>query len=179
MTTKTTKLKGMSKKEFKALFDLHFKALCIFRNKYTQAQAISEDIVQDVFINLWNDQKVFAHVNAVKAYLYTSVRNKCLNYIRDSAKFNEKISSSMAETEEEISNQVIEEDTFNQLYIEIKDLPKSAQEVMLLALNGLKNQEIADELDISVNTVKTQKKIAYAKLKTKLSPALHTVVLCL
>ena len=52
-------------------------------------------------------------------------------------------------------------------------------EIMILALNGLKNQEIADELNISINTVKTQKKIAYSKLKQKLEPRLAPILLSL
>jgi DNA-binding NarL/FixJ family response regulator len=50
---------------------------------------------------------------------------------------------------------------------------------MMLALNGLKNQEIADELDISLNTVKTQKKIAYSKLKDRLGHKFTAVFLYL
>ena len=179
MGPETTNLKSMSKKEFKELFDHYFNALCVFGNRYLHDSSISEDIVQEVFIKLWNDQKTFSHANAIKTYLYTSVRNTSLNHIRDTAIADKNISQANLETEEEFSNHIIEEETFNQLYAEIKNLPASAQEVMLLALNGLKNQEIADELGVSVNTVKTQKKIAYAKLKNKLSPALHFIALCL
>ena len=68
---------------------------------------------------------------------------------------------------------MISEEVFNSLYTEIKNLPDSAQRIILLALNGLKNQEIA----ISVNTVKSQKKIAYATLKEKLSPLIPSVAL--
>ena len=73
------------------------------------------------------------------------------------------------ESTELFNQQVIEEDTFNLLYREIEKLPKSAKKIMLLALKGLKNKEIAETLGISENTVKTQKKIAYSKLKDKLS----------
>ena len=74
---------------------------------------------------------------------------------------------------------MIEEETFNLLYNEIKSLPAASQQIMLLALNGLKNQEIADELDISLNTVKTQKKIAYSKLKQRMSKVMYSVLLSL
>ena len=74
---------------------------------------------------------------------------------------------------------MIEEETFNQLVAEIKQLPEAAREIMILALNGLKNQEIADELNISINSVKTQKKIAYSKLKQKLEPSLTPLLLSL
>ena len=83
------------------------------------------------------------------------------------------------ESDHKFTGQVIEEETFNQLFTEIKNLPKSAQEIMVLALNGLKNQDIAEELGISLNTVKTQKKIAYSKLKDKLGPRFNAILLCL
>lgn len=83
------------------------------------------------------------------------------------------------ESEHYYGNHVIEEEVFNQLYEEISHLPESAQKVMLLALKGLKNKEIADELGISANTVKTQKKIAYSKLKKKLSPTMNAILLSL
>jgi RNA polymerase sigma-70 factor (ECF subfamily) len=63
--------------------------------------------------------------------------------------------------------------------LEIKLLPEASREIMILALNGLKNQEIADELNISINTVKTQKKIAYSKLKQKLEPRILTILMSL
>ena len=83
------------------------------------------------------------------------------------------------ESDQYFSEHVIEEEVFNSLHNIIKDLPKSSREIMLLALNGLKNQEIADELGISVNTVKTQKKIGYSKVKDKLEPMLQLVLLIL
>ena len=81
------------------------------------------------------------------------------------------------ESEQFFTNHVIEEEVFNQLTTEIRNLPKSSQEIMILVLNGLTNPEIADELNISVNTVKTQKKIAYSKLKHKLGPVFKVILL--
>ena len=83
------------------------------------------------------------------------------------------------ESDQFLANQVIEEESFNQLYVEINHFPESARKIMLLALKGLKNKEIANELGISENTVKTQKKIAYSKLKKKLSPTLNAILLSL
>ena len=139
---------------------------------------VIEDIVQDVFISFWHKKADFNHLNAIKAFLYKSVRNKCLNYIRDEAVRQKHLNDTL-QSSSDFENYIIKEETFNQLYNEIKDLPRASQQVMLLALNGLKNPEIAAELDISLNTVKTQKKIAYAKLKSRISPLLHSIVLTL
>ena len=83
------------------------------------------------------------------------------------------------ESESFFTQHVIEEETFNQLYIEIEHLPKAAKKIILLALKGLKNKEIAEALNISENTVKTQKKIAYSKLKKGLSPIVNGILLSL
>jgi len=167
----------ISKNVFRELFDLHFNALCGFGRKYVQNDSV-EDIVQDAFITFWHKKKDFNNLNAAKSYLYTTVRNKCLNAIRDEM-VRQKHNQENGQSEAQFENNVIEEETFNQLYNEIKSLPAASQQIMLLALNGLKNQEIADELDISLNTVKTQKKIAYSKLKQRMSKVMYSLLLSL
>ena len=168
-----------NKEAFKQVFDTYFNALCSFGNKYISDRSAVEDMVQDVFISFWEKRQDFDDINAVKAFLYTSVRNKCLNLLKHQLVIqkNEKDLIRELESEQFFANHIIEEEVFNQLATEIRKLPKSAQEIMLLALNGLTNPEIADELNISVNTVKTQKKIAYSKLKHKLGPMLRGILL--
>ena len=179
ISSDTMLLKPVDKKSFKELFDQNFNALCSFAVRYVQDAYSAEDIVQETFIQFWNKKETFEHINAVKAYLYKSVRNKCLNFIRDQAVLQRNKSTYDIESDEVFEHHIIEEETFNILFNEIKNLPDSSKEVMLLALNGLKNQEIADELNVSINTVKTQKKIAYAKLKTRIHPIMNNVLLCL
>lgn len=165
------------KKAFREVFDQYFNALCAFGYRYISDRNIVEDTVQEAFISLWEKREHFEHLNAIKAFLYTSVRNKCLNHLKHRAVLQKHETALVYELESEqfFTHHVIEEETFNQLFAEIRDLPQAAQEIMLLALNGLKNQEIADELRVSVNTVKTQKKISYSKLKEKLGPIMQAV----
>ncbi len=169
------------KKAFAQVFDEFFNALCAFSYKYILDQSEVEDIIQDVFIAFWKRNKDFDSINAVKAFLYTSARNKCLNYLKHQIVLKKHQSALIYELESEqfFTNHIIEEEAFNQLYSEIRRLPESAQNIMILALKGLKNNEIAAELNISVNTVKTQKKIAYAKLKVNLDPVLRAILLSL
>jgi RNA polymerase sigma-70 factor (ECF subfamily) len=169
------------RKAFKALFDAYFNALSAFGYKYIPDQFVVEDMVQESFISFWEKRKDFSHINAVKSFLYTSVRNKCLNHIKHQSVVQKHESALTYELESDhaFASHVIEEETFNQLFVEIRSLPKSAQKIMLLALNGLKNQEIADELSITINTVKTQKKIAYSKLKENLGSRFNGILLAL
>jgi len=168
------------KRAFKDLFDNYFNALTAFGYKFVPDQDMVEDMVQDVFIVCWEKREDFNHINALKSFLYTSVKNKCLNHLKHKAVQNKHESALAYELESDhyFANHVIEEETFNLLHAEIKELPRSAQEIMMLALNGLKNQEIADELNISLNTVKTQKKIAYSKLKDRMGQRFDVVLLC-
>lgn len=172
-------IKQGNKKAFREVFDQYFNALCGFGYRYIKDAGLAEDMTQEAFISFWENRKNFEQMNAVKAFLYTSVRNKCLNHLKHQQvlKKHESALIYQLESDQFFTNHIIEEETFNHLYIEIKELPQAAQEIMLLALNGLKNQEIAEELDISVNTVKTQKKISYAKLKEKLGPLMQAVLL--
>ena len=165
-------VKSIDKKVFKQLFDMHFHALCSFGNHYVLDPFVVEDLVQNVFIKLWDNKKNFNRITTIKSYLYTSVKNQCLNHLKHQLVLQKKETALAFDLKHDHShdNLVVQEETFNQLFQEIKNLPLSSQEVMLLALNGLKNQEIADELGISINTVKTQKKIAYSKIKNKIHP---------
>lgn len=172
-------IKQGNKKAFREVFDQFFNALCAFGYRYLNNTDLAEDMTQEAFISFWEKRNNFEHLNAVKTFLYTSIRNKCLNHLKHQNVLKKHEQSLLYELESEqfFTAKVIEEETFNQLYIEIRELPIAAQEIMILALNGLKNQEIADELNISVNTVKTQKKISYSKLKEKLGPLMQAVIL--
>lgn len=169
------------RKAFRAVFDLYFNALAAFGYKYVGDRQAVEDMVQEAFIGFWEGRDQFDHLNAVKAFLYTSVRNKCLNHLKHLSVRRKHEDSLLyrLESDHYFESHVIEEETFNQLFAEIRNLPASSREIMLLALNGLKNQEIADELNISINTVKTQKKIAYAKIKDAMDPVMSLIVIIL
>lgn len=175
------KILNIDKNLFKSIFDQHVKALSAFGYRYVQESFVVEDMIQEVFISFWEKRESFTHEKAIKAFLYTSVRNKCLNHLKhkDVLQKHEKSLIYELESEAFFTQHVIEEETFNQLYKEIEHLPKAAQKVILLALKGLKNKEIAALLNVSENTVKTQKKIAYRKLKQKLSPIVNGILLSL
>ena len=159
---------------FEAHFDNYFRPLCAFGYRFIAETETIQDLVQSVYISLWDQRGNFENEKAVKSFLYTSVKNKCLNHLKHLSvrqKHEEQLIYEL-ESGQSYSSQILEEDAFHLLYQEIEKLPKSAKKIMLLALKGLKNKEIAETLDISENTVKTQKKIAYSKLKGKLSGAM-------
>ncbi|WP_417371696.1 sigma factor [Gelidibacter japonicus] len=68
--------------EYKGLFDRLDASLCLFANKYLGDLKVSKDIVQDVFIKIWEDKIEFHNEITTKSYLYTSVKNKSLDYLK-------------------------------------------------------------------------------------------------
>jgi len=155
---------------FENIFNSFFPALCSFATTYVHDHSVSEDVVQEVFIALWNNRENFNDPLSLKSFLYTSVRNKCLNFIKHQNVANKHLEASEKELESELVffDHLIEEETHRLIYNAIDELPPHCKKILLLSLNGLTNPEIADQLNISINTVKTQKAIAYKQLRIKL-----------
>ncbi|MEQ9219406.1 MAG: RNA polymerase sigma-70 factor [Cyclobacteriaceae bacterium] len=166
---------------FNQLFYQYFHRLCGFCHQYLNDAATAEDLVQEAFISLWDKRADFDHPHALKSFLYTTVRNKCLNHIKHQLVVQKHKSSVIHELHDDVdfNRRVIEEEVFGQLYEEIKTLPEGTQKIMMLVLKGLKNREIAEALGVTENTIKTQKRIAYAKLKAKIDPVLYGFLLTL
>jgi len=160
---------------------LYYKRICAFGYRYITDASEVEDIIQDVFLSLWERKKDFDHPDSIKTFLYTTARNKCLNYLKHKKVVRKHEAPLLKELESDqfFIDHVIEEEVFSQLHMEIKMLPEASQKIMMLSLKGKKIREIAQQLGVSENTVKTQKKLAYAKLRTKLSSDLKGILLSL
>ena len=181
MITAVRNLRNGDQGALREIFEAYFASLCAFGFKYVSDTALAEDIAQEVFVSLWENRNNFEHPNSLKAFLFTSVRNKCLNHLKHNMvkrKHEEHLIREL-EYDQFYESQVIEEEVFARLMSEINNLPASAQKIMILALNGLKNPQIADELGISLNTVKTQKKIAYNRLKKSVGELIQPILLTL
>lgn len=156
-------------KEYKKLFDSLYASLCLFANNYLEDFEVAEDIVQEIFVKIWEDKITFNTESSVKSYLYTAVKNKSLDYLKSKRVKSTDIYSStdLAElqTEPFFLREVLIEETSSRIEEAINTLPNKCAEIIRLSIKDLTNPEIADILDISVNTVKAQKKIAYKKLR--------------
>ena len=76
------KLHLVSKESHKALFDDLYPSLCLFANRYLKDLDTSKDVVQEVFIKTWERKVYYSNYNAIKSFLYKSVRNRCLDYLK-------------------------------------------------------------------------------------------------
>lgn len=114
---------------------------------------------------------------SVKAYLYSTVRNKALNVLKHRKIEQHYVNEILQDEDAELyyMRSVIEEEIRRLIFTAIDSLPEHCRKVCLLNLEGMDNQEIADELQVSLNTVKFHKKNAYKLLRDKLKTILSSV----
>lgn len=142
---------------------------------------LAEDIVQDTFVYIWENESNFNDKISTKVFLYRTVKNKCLNYNKHlSVKNAFADSQSLNQYEENLFDKnYIQEETIRLIYEAIELLPENCKNIIDLSLKGLKNEDIANALKLSVNTVKTHKKTAYQILRIKLKDILPVSILLL
>ncbi|MDP4185555.1 MAG: RNA polymerase sigma-70 factor [Bacteroidota bacterium] len=159
-------------------FEKNYHVACLVANRYVNDIELSEDLVQDVFVTLWKKRKMLQETVNLKNYLLTAVRNHSLNVIQR----NKVVKTSLSLVFDDLTdeNNVLDynkEEMAVKILHAINELPPKCKEIFNLAYQqGLSYQEIADELSISKNSVKTQMGIAYRYLKSKLSPFVLSLV---
>jgi len=165
---------------FERIFLLYHAPLRYYCEQLTGEDEASEDLVSQLFLNLWKKQVVFESTEHAQAYLYRSAKNTCLNYIRNEKKAVEKKEAIIAETTEAESDYLsafIKAEVWAELYRAIESLPSQCCKVITMSyLDGMSNQEIADELDLSLQTVKNYKLRGLGILKEKLPESLFIIV---
>lgn len=151
---------------FKLLFHEYYRPLTVFASTYVGEMEASKDIVQDLFIKLWEKRKDIEIKCDVKSYLYQSVKNSCINYIKS----NGRIYVSLEETglhdiEEGLVEKMIIIETEERIYKAIEDLPTQCRIIFKLSrLEKLKYSEIAKKLGLSIKTIENQISTALKKL---------------
>lgn len=160
---------GGQEKAFRFLYEKYTPALRYFAAKYVDDDAVIDDIVQDVFVSLWERRTDFETENALKSFLYTSVRNCCLNMIRHQGvktRYAEVVYRE--EPKESFLDHILEAEIFELLSEVFNELPPACREVYRLSLEGKKHEEIAEELKITINTVKKHKNNANHYMRERL-----------
>ncbi len=172
----------LDKKQFELLFKSHFQYLVNYATQYVQDSNTAEDIVQKVFITLWEKRATINPQQSVKSYLFTAVRNNCLNYIRDNKKYRSRVLD-LDCGEFDIIEPETESQEALQKQIEhaLSELPEKCRKVFELSrIHKLKYKEIAEELDVSVKTVEAHMSKALKTLRVLLknTPAKIILTLC-
>ncbi|MDR1259063.1 MAG: RNA polymerase sigma-70 factor [Tannerellaceae bacterium] len=165
------------KEDFEKAYSIHYPKLVRFAQTYVLTLQDAENIVQDVFLHLWeNLDKIDTLIN-IDAFIFMSVKNRCIDYLRKQTQLKQKEQplSELLEKELQLnlySLQVMDENilTNEEIRIIVADaihsLPERCREIFILnRIEGLRHKEIAAQLNISTNTVEGQMSIALRKLR--------------
>lgn len=167
---------------FEHIFRAYYKRLHGFAYSYLMQAETAEDVVQSVFLKIWSQRETWNPPGTVKQYLFAAVRNKALNIIRHQ--------NVVKETEDDVVQTFkdLKEPTYSDQEYNLKELqgeiqkgiealpPRCRQIFILNRRGGLTYNEIAEHLDISINTVNTQMGRALKSLRNYLSDYLQVLI---
>ncbi len=156
-------IKTGDQKSFELLFSIYFARLNDFAKNVVKDDAISQDIVQDVFVKVWENKAEIESLN-LEAYLFRLVRNRCIDYIKHLKVVSNRMQEIQISSKYEelyridfIGNEpyiLIEQELKAKIEDTIRSLPDRCREVFILSrMDGLKNREIANKLNINIKNV--------------------------
>lgn len=154
-----------NREAFNELVLRYNESLNAFAFNILKDKEAAEDIVQDVFVNLWLNRKKITFGESTKSLLYVSTRNLVYNHIRSAKRENERYKHLAEENETSTLNYIIQEEALRLLNESIEQLPPRMAEVIRLSLEGLKQEEIAEQMEVTVANVKRLKALGIEKLK--------------
>jgi len=159
-------------KALQHLFDVYYKELVRYSIKFVMNKDIAEEIVQDVFIRIWNNRNTMMPVKSIDAYLFASVKNGSINYLKSKyarIRFVDLDDSGLLPAYQTAEDDIITGELKKALHQAIHSLPPKCKIIFTLSRNaGLSSEEIANQLNISKKTVRTQIGIAIQKIKKNL-----------
>ena len=143
--------------EFERIFKEHYRPLCLFALRFIEEADDAEDIVQQAFADVWDKNRNEVVISNLKSYLYQAVRNRSLSWHTQTADL-QSTNEFMAEIEDTSEEeQMYQSERDARLWTVIDGLPPERKKIFLLSKrDGLKYQEIAEELNISIKTVENQ-----------------------
>lgn len=153
----------------KILHNKYYNPMWLWASNFIQNESIAEEVVSDCFIKLWENRKRIFIEKSLKSYMFLMLRNRIISSIRKSRNRLEVNFDILPDIpDDELINQ---HEFYAELYSAINKIPDQRRKILeLAAFESLTYKEIAERLNISINTVKTQMGRAYQFLKEELAP---------
>ncbi len=160
---------------YEQIFRTHYAPMARYATSIVRNYTIGEEIAQEVLMYIWEKRDRITLTGSLKAYLFSSIKNKCINYIKlELPKLQSTTDLNQISTL--TSAELTSDDTAymkKKIQFAINQLPEKCKNIFVLSrYGGLTYAEIADDLEISVKTVENQVSIALKKLKETLSEEL-------
>lgn len=168
---------------FEQVFKVHFKNLHAYACTIIREETAAEEVVQNVFFKLWERSKGLSISGSVAAYLYRSVYNESLNYLKHrkvQSVYQQHINHTMKNENDTAGKKLSLKELEGKLATALSELPEQCRTIFQLSrFEELRYKEIADRLGISVKTVENQMGKALKILRTKLVEFLPLTIFCL
>lgn len=170
--------------DFEQFYITWYSRAKYFAREYVHSESDAENIIQDVFLHLYERRDLMDAYTNLTAYLFTSIKNRCLDYLRKWVLEQETAQGVQDEFEMELWMKYDSLEIFNTQFSDETDigelldnalqkLPERCRNIFIMnKLEGKKQKEIAEELNLSINTVESQMGIAYKKLREELKDCL-------
>ncbi len=157
-------------------YDMYFKVLCSYANSIVRDPVMSEEVVQNLFLEIWQNREKLPEHASLRAYLLTAVRNDCLDHLKH-LKIHKKYAEDYLKTNqdqyEDIFDDLVERDLQVFIQAAIDKLSDRCREVFMLSrFNYLSYKEISEKLGTSVKTVENQISTALRILRSELDQVL-------
>lgn len=165
---------------FSKIYRIYFPKLVRFSREYVVSTEDAENIVQDIFMYLWEHRDMLESLTNPNAFLFTLTKNRCIDFYRHKVRTESKKESLDALSERELKLKMEALQQFDENMFTVDDidvllnkaiahLPEKCRQVFILSrMEGMKHEEIATQLNISVNTVQNHIVVALRKLKVEL-----------
>jgi RNA polymerase sigma-70 factor (family 1) len=168
---------------FRTVYDMFFPSLCFFAKRLVDNDGEGEDIAADSFVKLLNRHDSFETLPNIKAFLYITTRNACLNFLRLSQRqqsSKRELNRLQDKTDEHVLSHMVHAEVLREVEFEIEQLPNRCKEIFkLIYYERRPADEIAEMLGISINTVWVQRAKAIQMIRTNLlKKGLLSVLFC-
>ena len=172
-------LRRRDSKTYEVVFKKYYQPLVMFVVRHVGNEDVAKDIVQDIFFKLFESSHSLPDNFQLKSWFYRVARNAAVDYLRH-LQVEDKYKFLMAEAMISIPDidEEIDEQVYAKVNLAIESLPEQCRLIIKLnVLEGKKYQEIAEELGITINTIRTQVSRGYKKLRDILSEEVDSSVL--
>lgn len=154
------KIRAGDQEAFEKLFHQYYARLCVFSNSFVKSLDISRDVVQEVFIKIWDNRDNFYVTQSLKAYLYQAVRNQSLNFLqqkKQKERLEERIKKQHEASAEIHREELNTEELSEKVWKLVEALPERRRTIFILyRKHGLSYNEIAEVMCIARKTVENQ-----------------------
>lgn len=152
--TWTGEIRQGNKRAFEQVFKTYYSRLCLFALKYLGDEASAEEVVQDLFLRIWEKRHQIEIETSLKAYLYRAVRNSCLNELK-----HQQVEQNYRAHQQQVADdyeEMPDPELGQRIHQAIEKLPENHREVFTMnRFEGLRYKDIAEKLGISVKTVES------------------------